>query len=75
MKVDLDAILKTIDKANAATLAAGLLVGVFGATIANVIAMFKQTGMTDEEINAAITPIVDDFRKRNADARKAAGLE
>ena len=73
--MDLDKILEGLDKANAAALAAQILIGVLGGTITGVVAMFKQTGMTDEEINAAIAPIVADFRRRNADARKAAGLD
>lgn len=64
-----------MDKAAAAAQAAVLLINVVGVAVSTVRAMFKTSGLTDEQINAAIDAVIADAQTRMADAKRAAGLD
>ena len=64
-----------MDKAAAAAQAAVLLINVVGVAVSTVRAMFAQSGLTDEQINAAIDAVIADAQKRMNDAKRAAGID
>lgn len=62
-----------MDKAAAAAQAAILLINVLSVAVGTVRALFAQSGLTDEQINAAIDAVIEDAQKRKAEADRASG--
>ena len=63
-----------MDRAEAISQLAIIAINVLGAAVPLVRSFFRETGLTDAEIDAAIDAVVADAQKRMAEAKRNAGI-